>query len=105
MPRTARASIGGIYYHALNSGNAWQDVFRDYDDHARMGLEFTLDPADADERRQSRMSPFPPASRERVRQLEKLALKKLKGEFLRRFRKVPFLPKTSEKPWAQLEAH
>ena len=27
MPRTARASIGGICYHVLNRGNARQDVF------------------------------------------------------------------------------
>ncbi len=33
MPRTARASIGGICYHVLNRGNARQDVFHDDQDH------------------------------------------------------------------------
>ena len=27
MPRTARASEGGIYYHVLNRGNARAEVF------------------------------------------------------------------------------
>jgi hypothetical protein len=27
MPRTARADIGGIIYHALNRGNARQQIF------------------------------------------------------------------------------
>ena len=34
MPRTARASVGGIIYHALNRGNRRADVFHkpaDYD--------------------------------------------------------------------------
>jgi len=35
MPRTARASIGGICYHVLNRGNARQDVFHDDDDRRR----------------------------------------------------------------------
>ena len=35
MPRTARASIGGICYHVLNRGNARQDVFHEDDDHQR----------------------------------------------------------------------
>ena len=35
MPRTARASVGGLWYHALNRGNRRQAVFHkpgDYDD-------------------------------------------------------------------------
>ena len=28
MPRTARASVGEIYYHVINRGNAHQEVFR-----------------------------------------------------------------------------
>ncbi len=35
MPRTARASIGGICYHVLNRGNARQDVFHEDDDYQR----------------------------------------------------------------------
>jgi hypothetical protein len=33
MPRTARASVGGICYHVINRGNAQIDVF------AKGGLE------------------------------------------------------------------
>ncbi|MBI4524614.1 MAG: transposase [Deltaproteobacteria bacterium] len=28
MPRTARASVGGVCYHVINRGNARQEVFR-----------------------------------------------------------------------------
>jgi len=35
MPRTARASTGGIGYHVLNRGNARQDVSHDDDDRRR----------------------------------------------------------------------
>jgi len=28
MPRTARASVGGMCYHVINRGNARQEVFR-----------------------------------------------------------------------------
>jgi putative transposase len=34
MPRTARASQGGIVYHVLNRGNGGSDVFHDDDDFA-----------------------------------------------------------------------
>jgi putative transposase len=34
MPRTARASIGGYCYHALNRGNGRAQVFHDADDYA-----------------------------------------------------------------------
>jgi RNA polymerase sigma-32 factor len=44
-------------------------------------------------------------SRERIRQLEKRALKKLKSEFSTSLLEGALLPKTSEKPWEQLEAH
>ena len=71
MPRTARASIGGICYHVLNRGNARQDVFHEDDDHQRFieliqeACATCCDPADAHESRQkSRMSPFSPASHE-----------------------------------------
>jgi hypothetical protein len=37
MPRTARASTGGIYCHVLNRGNARQDVFHEDDDHVPHG--------------------------------------------------------------------
>ena len=33
MPRTARASIGGICYHAINRGNAGARVFHDEADY------------------------------------------------------------------------
>ncbi|MCA9471569.1 MAG: transposase [Nitrospirales bacterium] len=33
MPRTARASVGGICYHVLNRGNALADVFHDVEDY------------------------------------------------------------------------
>jgi putative transposase len=33
MPRTARASVGGICYHAINRGNARGDVFHDDGDY------------------------------------------------------------------------
>ena len=35
MPRTARASIGGICYHVLNRGNARQAVFHEDEDYQR----------------------------------------------------------------------
>jgi putative transposase len=55
MPRTARASIGGMSYHALNRGNRREAVFRkpsDYDAfveamidaRARLGLASCLRP-------------------------------------------------------------
>jgi len=34
MPRTARASVGGVCYHVLNRGNGRMRVFHDADDHA-----------------------------------------------------------------------
>jgi hypothetical protein len=34
MPRTARASVGGYYYHVLNRGNARSRVFHQPDDYA-----------------------------------------------------------------------
>lgn len=34
MPRTARASAGGLCYHVLNRGNARQEVFHKPDDYA-----------------------------------------------------------------------
>ena len=34
MPRTARASVGGVCYHVLNRGNGRLRVFRDADDYA-----------------------------------------------------------------------
>ncbi len=43
MPRTARASIGGICYHVLNRGNARQDVFHEDDDHQRF-IELIQEP-------------------------------------------------------------
>src|SRR4051812_45832196 len=33
MPRTARASVGGYCYHALNRGNGRSRVFHDADDY------------------------------------------------------------------------
>ncbi len=33
MPRTARASVGGVCYHVLNRGNARDDVFHKEDDY------------------------------------------------------------------------
>ncbi len=33
MPRTARASVGGVCYHVINRGNARADVFHDSDDY------------------------------------------------------------------------
>jgi REP element-mobilizing transposase RayT len=33
MPRTARASVGGICYHVINRGNAGTDVFRQAGDY------------------------------------------------------------------------
>src|SRR5262249_20031117 len=33
MPRTARASVGGLCYHALNRGNGRAQVFHDADDY------------------------------------------------------------------------
>ena len=33
MPRTARASVGGYCYHALNRGNGRAEVFHDADDY------------------------------------------------------------------------
>ena len=34
MPRTARASIGGVCYHVMNRGNGREQVFHDDDDYA-----------------------------------------------------------------------
>ena len=34
MPRTARASVGGVCYHVINRGNAQADVFHDSEDYA-----------------------------------------------------------------------
>jgi len=34
MPRTARASVGGMVYHVLNRGNARSEVFHQDDDYA-----------------------------------------------------------------------
>jgi len=34
MPRTARASVGGVCYHVLNRGNGRTRVFRDRDEYA-----------------------------------------------------------------------
>ena len=34
MPRTARASVGGLCYHVLNRGNAGSEVFREARDYA-----------------------------------------------------------------------
>jgi putative transposase len=34
MPRTARASVGGVCYHVLNRGNARAEVFHKDDDYA-----------------------------------------------------------------------
>ncbi|MBM4123088.1 MAG: hypothetical protein FJ249_10920 [Nitrospira sp.] len=34
MPRTARASVGGLCYHVINRGNARADVFRKPEDYA-----------------------------------------------------------------------
>jgi putative transposase len=34
MPRTARASVGGLCYHVINRGNARADVFRKPADYA-----------------------------------------------------------------------
>ena len=34
MPRTARASVGGICYHVINRGNVRPEVFRKDDDYA-----------------------------------------------------------------------
>jgi len=34
MPRTARASEGGVVYHVLNRGNGRQAVFHDDGDYA-----------------------------------------------------------------------
>jgi putative transposase len=34
MPRTARASVGGICYHVLNRGNGRRDVFHKDGDYA-----------------------------------------------------------------------
>ncbi|MGH7254210.1 MAG: REP-associated tyrosine transposase [Nitrospirales bacterium] len=34
MPRTARASVGGLCYHVINRGNARADVFRKSEDYA-----------------------------------------------------------------------
>lgn len=42
MPRTARASLGGVAYHAINRGNGRTDVFRkpeDYDAFLRLMAE------------------------------------------------------------------
>jgi putative transposase len=39
MPRTARASVGGICYHVINRGNGRAEVFRkdgDYDAFVRL---------------------------------------------------------------------
>jgi|SRR6516225_1464638 hypothetical protein len=35
MPRTARASVGGYCYHALNRGNGRARIFHDADDYHR----------------------------------------------------------------------
>jgi len=34
MPRTARASLGGICYHVINRGNGRADVFHKAEDYA-----------------------------------------------------------------------
>ena len=62
MPRTARASIGGIRYHVLNRGNALQDVFHEDDDHQRF-IELIQEacarvPMRSWPGQKSRMSPF-----------------------------------------------
>ncbi len=40
MPRTARASLGGICYHVINRGNARARVFHDQKDYARFLAQF-----------------------------------------------------------------
>lgn len=34
MPRTARAAVGGMYYHVLNRGNNRSTIFHSTDDYA-----------------------------------------------------------------------
>jgi REP-associated tyrosine transposase len=44
MPRTARASVAGMWYHVLNSGNRRETVFRkpgDYDAYVKAMADAT----------------------------------------------------------------
>jgi hypothetical protein len=61
VPRTARASIGGICYHVLNRGNARQDVFHkdDYRSPHGPGIQAATPRTPTNRGKRRRMSPFP----------------------------------------------